>query len=265
MSMLEIECAIEFAKELAIKAGRIVKEGLGRNVVIMAKAQGRLGKIDLVTDVDSKVENFIISEISKAYPEHNILSEEAGRREGKGEYRWIIDPLDGTTNFIHNFPHFSISIALEEGDEIILGVVYDPVRNELFEALRGGGARLNGIEICTSKTTLLSKSLLAVGSPFKKEMQFKDVLRVLKNILEKVQAIRWCGSAALDLCYVGAGRLDGFLERNLKPWDTAAGLLIVNEALGKVTNFDGEPFVLSSNEIVASNGLIHDDILKLLS
>ena len=226
------------------------------------------GEVNLVTEADYKAEGEIIKVIQRSFPDHGFLAEESGeqpaRQSGEATHKWIIDPLDGTTNFAHAFPLFCVSIALEVEGEIILGVVYDPIRKELFTAERNQKATLNGCPIQVSRTSKLDQSLLVTGFAY-------DIRQVSRNNLDhfsvfslRAQGVRRTGSAALDLCYMACGRLDGFWEMALSPWDTAAGYLIAIEAGATVTDFSNKPFHIDMKEIVSSNGCIHQEMIEVL-
>jgi myo-inositol-1(or 4)-monophosphatase len=224
------------------------------------------GEADLVTAADRAAEKLIRERIAQKWPDHDILGEEQGLNDRGSEYRWYVDPLDGTTNYAHGFPVFCVSLGLEHrvggGDaHRVAAVVYDPTRDELFSAERGKGARLNGKPIHVSKTPTLKESLVATGFPSHKRHKNPNIY-FYHQITLRSHGVRRAGSAALDLCYVAAGRLDAFWEFNLNPWDTAAGVLIVEEAGGIVTRFDGSPFELNSRETLASNSLIHDELMR---
>jgi myo-inositol-1(or 4)-monophosphatase len=224
------------------------------------------GAIDLVTSVDREAERTIVALIRRNFPAHSILAEEETNVEGKeNEYRWIIDPLDGTTNFAHGYPQVSISIALEHSDQVILGLVYDPLRRECFRAVKGHGATLNGSPIRTSVVNELDKALLATGFPYDRREKADFYLAFFKAFLTRCQGIRRNGSAALDLCYVACGRIDGFWELKLKPWDIAAGALIVAEAGGTLSDFSGDEFSIWGSETMASNSIIHDEMAQITS
>lgn len=217
---------------------------------------------DFVTRVDRDSEELILSTIKSGFPDHHFLAEESIKETDSGEYRWIIDPLDGTTNFIHEYPVFAISIALEYQNEIILGLIFDPLRNEVFSAEKGKGAFLNGKPLKVSAIRSLNNSLMTTGFPFRKK-EFIDLYLVLfKNIFNKVSDIRRAGSAALDLAHLASGRCDGFFEIGLGPWDIAAGSIIIKEAGGVVTDFGGGPDFLASGNIVAATPALHGDILN---
>src|SRR5882724_3435727 len=250
---------LNFAIRVAKDAGRLLRDRVGTRIDVDHK-----GSINLVTDVDLASERLIREAISTYYPRHEVLGEEGGLSESGSEYRWIVDPLDGTTNYAHGYPIFCVSIALECKGEIELGVVYDPMRDELFAAEQGAGATLNNRPIHVSKTAELMQGLLSTGFPYDIKTSKLTNLDHWANFAMNAQALRRDGAAALDLCYVACGRFDGFWELNLSPWDTAAGALIVTEAGGRVTNFSGGPFSNYKPEVVASNGLIHDRMLQVL-
>jgi myo-inositol-1(or 4)-monophosphatase len=247
-------CAIS----AAIRSGKFIKSHLGRSRIV-----GFKGDINLVTDCDKKAERQIIRDLKKAYPDFDFLAEEGGGSKTGSKNRWIIDPIDGTTNFAHGFPFFCVSIALEISKKPVLGVVYDPIREELFVAERGKGAYLNGSPINVSQTKELKNSLLSTGFAY----DFKDAKRSnIENFIQfmlRSRAIRRAGSAALDLCYVACGRFDGFWELGLHPWDTAAASLIVTEAGGKVTRLNGLAYSHYDKEIIASNGRIHRSMVNV--
>ena len=254
---------MESFRDLAIrasrKAGRALQKRLGR-----IKRIGYKGATNLVTEMDLLSEKIIVGEIREKYPTHGFLAEEKARRQTASSYRWIIDPLDGTTNYAHGFPVYCVSIALEKEGGIILGVVYDPSREELFVAERGKGARLNGRRIAVSTAARLSKCLLATGFPYDLRESPVNNFDHFRNFALRTHAVRRCGSAALDLCYVAAGRFDGFWEMKLGPWDLAAGSLMVAEAGGKVTNFEGRPLGLDGRQVLASNSRIHGEMMRIL-
>jgi myo-inositol-1(or 4)-monophosphatase len=251
---------LDFAIRVAQDAGRLLRDRVGTKIEI-----GHKGDINIVTDVDLASERLIRDAIATYYPRHEILAEESGLAESNSDYRWIVDPLDGTTNFAHGYPIFCVSIALESKGEIILGVVYDPMRDELFAAERGGGAALNHRPIRVSRTGDLMQSLLSSGFPYDIKTSNLKNLDHWANFAMKAQALRRDGSAALDLCYVACGRFDGFWEWNLSAWDTAAGVLIVEEAGGRVTDFGGGQFSNYRPQTLASNGLIHDQMIEVLA
>ena len=250
---------IEVGRRAALAAGAVLRQNYRRPQRITLK-----GVIDPVTESDLKAQEIIMALIRQAFPEHSFLAEESVAEEGAKGQRWIIDPLDGTVNFAHGFPVFCVSIAYEGTTGVEYGVVYDPLRDELFEAFKSGGAWLNGGEIRVSETDNLERALLATGFPYDIRGRLGGTMARLGRVLSQVQGVRRAGSAALDLCYVACGRLDGFWEENLKPWDTAAGALMVAEAGGRLTTFDGGVFELTSANVAASNGRLHEAILRLL-
>src|SRR4026209_1315951 len=252
---------LNFAIDVAREAGGVLVQRLGQ-----AKITNK-GDIDLVTEADLASENLIIERIRSYYPQHGILAEESGEAVLQGgkrsEWKWIIDPLDGTTNYAHGYPCFCVSIALEHAGVIEVGVVYDPVRDEMFAAERGSGATLNDRKIRVSSVEELNSAMLCTGFPCNVRER-PNFTRDFANFTMAAQAVRRDGSAALDLAYVACGRVDGFLGDGLSPWDTAAGLLLIEEARGKVSNFDNEPLSIYTLKVLASNGLIHDDMLRVL-
>lgn len=250
---------LEAAKEAAWRAGRMLKKNIDASREVSFK-----GIIDLVTNFDNQSQRMILKHLSTIFPDHGFLAEE-GLSETKGsEFQWIIDPLDGTTNYAHRFPVFTVSIALEAKGKVVVGVVYDPMRGETFWTAKGEGAFLNGREIRVSSIDDLNKGLLATGFPYDIRVSEANNIVHFNNFLTRAQALRRCGSAAMDLCYVACGRFDGFWELKLKPWDMAAGALMVQEAGGRVSGFQNEEFSLSRSEILASNGLIHQQMVEVL-
>ncbi len=250
---------LELAKEAAVTAGEALREGIDKIAWIEHK-----GEINLVTEMDIKSEGLIKQKIGEAFPEHQILAEESDVPKEQSRFRWIIDPLDGTTNYAHGFPMFCVSIALEIDGTVELGVVYDPTREELFTGVRGGGAALNGKRIEVSSEADLDKSLLATGFPYDLRTSEANNLDHWNAMIMRAQAVRRAGSAALDMCYTAMGRFDGFWELKLYPWDVAAGALFVEEAGGKVTDITGGPFSVYSKEILATNGKIHSQMADIL-
>jgi myo-inositol-1(or 4)-monophosphatase len=225
--------------------------------------------IDLVTDTDRHVEALVIDRLRNAFPDHLIVGEEGSSgvppaRPRPGQYAWYLDPLDGTTNFAHGHPHFAVSLALAHDAELLLGIVDDPLRGETFTALRGRGATLNGRPIRVSDVGKLGRGLLATGLPYDRRQHADDYLAVIQAFVMRAQGIRRAGSAALDLCYLACGRFDGYWEWKLSPWDTAAGVLVVREAGGTVTNFAGRAFDLYGTETLASNGPLHAAMIEVL-
>ncbi len=222
------------------------------------------GRIDPVTEVDKLCEQAIIEMISGIFPDHDFLSEETSFEEKGSSWKWIIDPIDGTTNYIHEYPCFCVSIGLEVEDEIQLGVVYNPLLDELFHAQKGEGAFLNRNRITVSRRDELDGSFLCTGFPYDVRERSEFYLQYFSAFITRSFALRRPGSAVLDLCYVAAGRFDGFWEMKLHPWDVAAASLMVTEAGGKITDFKGNPFSIYSEEILASNGLIHEAMLQVM-
>jgi myo-inositol-1(or 4)-monophosphatase len=249
------ECAIEIARE----AGIFLKNKLHSVHTIDYK-----GEINLVTEVDKISEEMITSKITTLFPDHDILSEEFTHTNRGSDFRWIIDPLDGTTNYAHGYPFFCVSIALERLSTMIVGIVYDPMLNEMFVAEKGKGAFLNDREIHVSNTRGVIKGLLATGFPYDIREDSHNNLNYFNKMILKAQAIRRAGSAALDLAYVAAGRFDGFWELKLNPWDIAAGWLLIEEAGGIVTDMGGNDYYLESSSILASNGRIHKEMMGVL-
>ena len=224
----------------------------------------KTGAIDIVTDVDLLSEQQVREIVHAAFPTHTIVGEEGGARIGSDpRYRWLVDPLDGTTNYAHGFPFFCVSVALEVDGELVLGVVHAPQLDELFVAERGAGATLNGRPIQVSSTTELPESLLATGFPYQRGL-FERAFRSFEVLSRRAQAVRRAGSAALDLCYVACGRFDGYWEHSVKSWDLAAGVLLVTEAGGRVTRVDGSAFSIDCGEVLSSNGTIHELIAAAL-
>lgn len=222
------------------------------------------GEVDLVTATDREAEDLIVGTIESAFPDHGIIAEESSPRPAGSAYSWYVDPIDGTTNFAHGYPHFAVSIALEREQELILGVVYDPVREELFTAIRGQGARLNGRQIAVSQVGSLGESLVGTGFPYDRRLHGDFYLAFYREAVLRSQGVRRGGSAALDLSYVAAGRLDAFWEWKLKPWDVAAGRLLVEEAGGEVSDFSGGRHCLGGEETAASNRRTHSELLAMI-
>jgi myo-inositol-1(or 4)-monophosphatase len=240
---------------IAREAGALLMGYFAKHVTIEYK-----GDVDLVTEADRASEKLIVERLQARWPQHGIVGEEGTRSEADAEYRWYVDPLDGTTNFAHGYPVFCVSIALVRKDsQLEVGVLYDPTRDEMFSAERGNGATLNGKKLEVSKTRALAESLLGTGFPSHKRHKNPNI-HFYHQLTLRSHGVRRAGSAALDLANVASGRYDGFWEFNLNPWDTAAGVLIVQEAGGTVSRFDGTPFRLDSREVLASNGLIHQEL-----
>lgn len=219
---------------------------------------------NLVTEVDTKAETRIIDVIKSYYPQHSIISEEVGELTQDSPYKWIIDPIDGTVNFAHGIPICCVSIGLSYNDEMLLGAVYNPMMNELFFAEKGKGATLNGMPISVSQKSNFEKACLVTGFPYKWPKTEEHPIRVFERFILQGLPVRRLGSAAIDLCWVACGRFDGFWEYNLSPWDVAAGYLIVSEAGGRVTNFEGDAYSVYDKQTLATNGLIHENMLELI-
>ena len=251
---------LNVAESGAREAGRVMMKALGRKHHIMKK-----GEIDLVTEADLEAEQVILEAVHRAYPSDNILSEERGKDKQGSSRTWLVDPLDGTTNFAHGFPFFAASVALELEGRVVLGVVHNPFLNETFTASEGQGAFLDGTPMRTSRTASLNESLLATGFPYDVHERHKEVLRLFEAMLVRAQGVRRPGAATLDLCYVASGRFDGFWEEGLKPWDTAAGAVIVQEAGGRVSRFSGKPYSPYESTILAANPAIYEDMRRILS
>jgi len=243
----------------ASKGGSVLQSHYGRISKIDKK-----GAIDLVTEADTESEKVIIETIQSVFPEHAILAEESGLNEGQTSNTWFVDPLDGTTNFAHRLGIFAVSIGFAFNQDMVLGVVLSPLTGELFSAVKGKGAELNGRPIHVSASQRVSDSLLATGFPYNLKDVFNPIMTRYSNCLKACQGIRRLGSAAIDLCYVASGRFDGFWEQNLRPWDTAAGVLIAREAGATITDFSNKPFTIDKTEILATNGHIHTELLSLL-
>jgi myo-inositol-1(or 4)-monophosphatase len=257
-----MQAFLNTAVQAARRAGDIAVRALSRldQLEIRAKARN-----EYVTQVDHAAEHAIIETIRKRYPDHAFQAEESGA-SGSHEFTWIVDPLDGTTNFLHGFPTFSVSIALRRHDNLEVGVVYDPCRQELFTALRGGGAQLDGKRIRVSERRELEGALIGTGFPFRSNTRWmKTYLAMLGSVMETTAGVRRPGSAALDLCYVAAGRLDGFFEFGLEVWDIAAGSLLIQEAGGMVSNLTGKGSHLASGDVLAGNPKVHDALRALLA
>ena len=266
--MADFRELVGVAEGIAREAGGLLREFYRRGVRMEYK-----GDVDLVTEADRASEKLITERLRTALPGHGVYGEE-GTRAGLGaEYRWYVDPLDGTTNFAHGFPVFCVvlgcehrpaGLAPEQDGEMVAGVIYDPLRDELFSAARGLGARLNGEPMRVSRTKKLQESLIATGFPSQKRHRSPNV-HFYQEFTLRSHGVRRAGSAALDLAYVAAGRIDGYWEFKLNPWDTSAGFLVVEEAGGRITHFDGGKFTLDSREIFATNGLIHGEMQELFA
>jgi len=243
---------------IAREAGALLLEKFKQRIGFTYK-----GDADLVTAADKAAEKLITDRIREQFPGHDLFGEEGTRTNTGSDYRWYIDPLDGTTNFAHGFPVFSVSLGLQFKGELIAGVVYDPTRNEVFAAEKGSGAYLNGERMSVSKVNNLAESLTGTGFPSHKRHQNPNIY-FYHLITLRTHGVRRAGSAALDLANVASGRLDGFWEFNLNPWDTAAGVVLVEEAGGKVSRFDGSEWLLDSKETLATNGLVHREMIEVM-
>ncbi len=250
---------LEVACGAARAAGDLLRERFGSRLEIRYK-----GPTDLATEMDVRSERLLRELLGAAFPEYGFAGEELGGKCGPGAPCWLVDPLDGTTNYAHGYPIFAVSVALERDGQVVLGVVYHPTRDELFAATRSGGATLNGRPIAVSEIADLSRSLLGSGFPYYAWHRDDDNCRQWRSLLKRVTSLRADGSAALDFCHVAAGRLDGFWELDLEAHDMAAGALIVKEAGGAVTSMDGRPLDIRGRGVVASNGRLHDDLVKAL-
>lgn len=256
---MNLEMIKEAGVAAAYKGAEVTHALLGSITNIQKKSA-----IDLVTEADTGSESAIIKSLQKIFPDHSILAEEGGRKGQKSRYEWIIDPLDGTTNFSHGLRHYAISIAFAINGKVVVGIVLNPETQELFTAITGEGAKLNDRPICVSSVDSVSDSLLVTGFPYNFKDIFTTVITRFSNCLRAAQGIRRFGSAALDLCYVACGKFDGYWEQNLYPWDTAAGFLIAVEAGAVVTDFSNQLFSIEKKEILATNGKIHNRMVSLL-
>jgi myo-inositol-1(or 4)-monophosphatase len=260
LTAVELDLYARDATAMAREAGAILRARFGQPHDVRFK-----GAIDMVTEADQAAEELIAARIRERYPTHDLLGEEGSRgATADSPFRWVVDPLDGTTNFAHGLPHFAVSIALEHRGAAIVGVVFDPMRDELFLAARGLGATRNDMPIHVSAAGQLIQSLLVTGFSYNFERRARQA-DLWRDFLVRVQAIRQTGSAALNLAYIAAGRLDGYWERGIAPWDVAAGALLVSEAGGTVTDLRGGSFHSDEGELVASNGAIHADLLEIIA
>ena len=256
-----MQAMLNIATTAAIQAGKVINQHYDRFDAVKVS---RKGHNDFVTEVDRKAEECIIYHIHKAHPSHSILAEESGQ-QGEHDFCWVIDPLDGTANFMHGFPQFAVSIALRKNGETKLGVVYDPLANELYTAISGSGARMNNRRIRVGKKEKLADSLIGTGFPFRSPENIDLYLKVFTPMLKQASDIRRSGSAALDLAYVAAGRLDGYWESDLNIWDVAAGALLVKEAGGIVTDLDGGNSFNSRGDVLAANKPVHQQMHSILT
>lgn len=262
--MDEIRTRLTVAEAAARRAGEVLLEHFRRGV-----RYDRKGDVDLVSEADRASEAVVADAIHAAFADDALLLEESGAIDGAaeraGRFRWVVDPLDGTTNFVHGHPAWAVSIALEASGGLVGGVVHAPVSGETFTALRGGGARRNDVPIHVSSVEALRGALVGTGFPYDRQRRPEDFLARLADFLRVGQGVRRCGSASLDLCFVAAGRLDVFYEEGLKAWDVAAGVLLVEEAGGRVSRYDGSPMGLHDEEILASNGTLHEAAIATLA
>lgn len=258
MNLADTHKWLEFAKETALAGGKLAKRLSAGPISVQRK-----GAVDLVTNADLAAERLVIERIRDSFPDHEILSEEAGG-SGAGSFVWIIDPLDGTTNYAHGFPVYACSVALQVDGEMVAGAVYEPNLDELFWANKSGGAYLNGKPIHVSSVNDLNAALLATGFPYDLRERPREVLDIFEKLSLVSQGMRRAGAAAVDLCFLACGRIDGFWELGLKPWDAAAAGLIVEEAGGRLTNLFGGAFDLNVPEILATNGRMHQEMLEVI-
>ena len=252
---------LTFTKELAFNSGKILSKYFGNVNSINKKTTS----IDLVTNADIESEQLIISSIFKKFPNHTIISEETSQKEKNSDFKWVIDPLDGTTNFVHNLPIFAVSIGLQYKNKTVIGVVYNPAADKMFSASIKKGAYLNEEKINPSSTNTLSESLIVTGFPYLHDKKWEKSFSIFKDFYSTTQGVRRLGAASLDLCFVGMGRFEAFYEFNLKPWDICAGSLIAEEAGATVSDWDGSKYPKSGKRIIASNGYIHKDSIEILN
>jgi myo-inositol-1(or 4)-monophosphatase len=253
---------IDVAKALARDAGKVIREASGRHRTVERKSA-----VDLVTEIDRAAEDIVVRGLVASFPDHDVVAEESSPRRSDGSRRcWYVDPLDGTTNFVHGLPHCAVSLAMAEPDGSIgAAVVFDPFKEEMFTAVRGGGALLNDERVGVSAAATLDEALFVTGFPYDRRQHVKFYLAYFESFIRRCRDVRRFGSASLDLCYVAAGRFDGFWEWRLKPWDTAAGWLIVEEAGGRVSDFDGSAYDPWLPRILATNGRVHAEALAVLA
>ena len=259
-SPIDVDLFRAVAADAALISGRIQKARLGTEIGIENK-----GELDLVTEVDRACEAAILARLLRSFPTHDIVAEESVPSLSGSEYVWYVDPLDGTTNFAHKYPFFCTSIALTKSGNSIASAVYDPVKDELFTAARGRGATCNGFPLKVSTSKDLLRSIFLTGFPYDLRDDVSHTLRLFEGFLHHARALRRDGAAALDLAYLAAGRIDGYFEERLKPWDVLAGSLLVEEAGGSVSRFDGSPIGVTADEVVASNGVIHEAMIQVLA
>jgi myo-inositol-1(or 4)-monophosphatase len=250
---------VSVAIEAALRAGALQRAQYGQQIEIRHK-----GVIDLVTEVDRACETAILETLRRRCPDHDIVTEETELARTGSRYVWFVDPLDGTTNFAHGYPFFCTSIALARDGELLAGAVYDPIKEELFSAENGAGAFMNGRRLSVSTARSLLRGLLMTGFPYDVRDDTGMRVRLFNRFIAKARAVRRDGAAALDLCYVAAGRLDGFWEERLQPWDCLAGVLCIEEAGGRVSRFDGAALGLQASEVLATNGLLHEEMMEVI-
>ena len=258
-SRQEIRWVVDQAEIVVRAAGAYLRENVDSRADVRYKSE-----VDLVTKFDLGAQDILVGRLSALFPDHGFLAEEGLSRPGASGYRWVLDPLDGTTNFAHTLPVFSVSAGLELEGRMVAGLVFDPMREEMFRAVAGGGAFLNGRRISVSAVDDLGRSLLATGFPYDLRTNPVNNVDHWNRFIVRAQALRRCGSAAMDLCYVACGRFDGFWEIKLKPWDVAAGALLVVEAGGRVTDFQGREHRIEVPQALATNGLIHEAMMRVL-
>jgi myo-inositol-1(or 4)-monophosphatase len=248
------------AIEAVVRAGDLQIAKFGKSVRVEKK-----GAIDLVTEVDIEVETMFRALVAERFPDHDVLAEEMGGGTRGAQHCWVFDPLDGTTNFAHGVPIFCASLALEIDGDAVVAAVYDPNRKELFTAEKGVGSWLNGERVTVSSNATMLESMIVTGFPYNVHQEADEFVKVFARVLKQARAVRRLGSAAIDICWVAAGRMDGFWEAVLKPWDTRAAALILEEAGGKVTGMDGKTWIPANGHILATNSLIHDEVLRTIS
>ena len=252
---------LDFSKEIAFEAGKILSKHFGNIKTVNKKSS----YVDLVTKADLHSENLLVECIQKKFPKHNIITEESYLKENKSDFRWVLDPLDGTTNFVHNLPIFAVSIGLQYKKETILGVVYNPAADKMFYASKNNNSYLNGNQINISSSETLSDSLIVTGFPYLKDRKWDKSFDIFKDVYSKCRGGRRLGAAALDLCFVAMGRFEAFYEFNLKPWDICAGAIIAQEAGAKITDWNNKPYPFSGKRILATNNKVHKEMIDILT
>lgn len=251
---------IDKVKYIAKEAGEVIREGFSNSISIEYKTDAA----NLVTNVDKAAEKIITDFVKLEFPTHSIIAEESGNKNNTSEFTWVIDPIDGTTNFAHKLPIFSVSIGIQKNGENVIGVIYDVMRDMIYSAEKGSGTFQNDNKIYVSDNSNLEKSVLVTGFAYDRTDEYKEAIKIFGSFLTKTRGVRRLGSAAIDFCYVASGVFDGFWEANLSPWDVCAGILLVEEAGGKVTNFKNEKLNIYSNQYLATNGKIHDEMIKII-